>query len=182
MAEKIKLRQRPQKPGIRKQLEYYAIELVPEPIKLYYDKEGKPCSEEETPNKDDFDYEEVPSPNLQEVVNFFTEKNIPLSKVEFNYDYRDYNSYDTSYVGPKFSYTQMEPEEDYQLRLLQYEKELKEYQQWYKENRDAIKAEKARLRAIKKKEKEEQKEINKKKRLLEQKEKLEKELLELEKK
>jgi len=167
----IELRKPPKKPEDRKRLEYLKAELFPEckPI-IEIDEDGEEIV---------IDCEEVPKPSLADVVKYFQDKGVPLDKVFPNYA-NHYNGYEfTFYSHVNFSYTVMEPEEEYEKRLVEYKKEDKEYKKWYKENREEVKAAKAVIKAQKEREKEERKLQSKKKRLERQQVKIKEELRKL---
>ena len=166
------LKKRPQKPEMRKRLRYMEIELFPKPNKVpVVDDDGYIYD-------DNFDYEEVPSPSLADIVRFFEDKNIDISDV-YPKHFAKYD-YIVQDIKPVFYYDEWEPKEEYDKRVEEYKEALKEYNKWYKIHKEEIKAEKDRIRLQKEDEKKEKSLNYKKEKLLNRKKKIEKELEALE--
>jgi len=103
------------------------------------------------------------SVSLQDIVDFFIERNIDLNEVYPYYEeeVRVDDAFMLGYAEPFFHYTKEEADEDFEKRVKQYKKDLKNYKKWYNENKEEIKAEKARIREEKKRLKEEEKQNKK---------------------
>lgn len=163
----IKLRKRPQEPGSKIKLRNVEIEIFP-PDKSIYDEDG-----------DFVDYENITPPTLAEIVSFFQEKGVDLSKVKPS-SWTHYRYDALGHFDPKFVYVEWEADEDHQKKIDKYKAELKEYQAWYAENRDAVKAEKAAIRKGKEEEKKIRSVAAKKAKLKKQQEKIVAELEKME--
>lgn len=159
----IELKERPKKPTGRKRIEHLEIELCPAAREIIEDGEV-------------IDWEDVPRPTLAEVVEFFRARGIDLNDVKFGDDGIEFFDYGMAYWNPKFEYTIMEPQEEYDARVEQYKQDLKEYQEWYRENKEEIKATKVAIREQKQREKEERKAANRRARLQRERERIQQEL------
>ncbi len=84
-----------------------------------------------------FEYHHWGNTSLVNLIEWAENNNLPLESVELGFDYNVDPDY--AYSNSMISAIGLEPKEEFDERMVHYEKELAEYKQWEEKNKDAIK-------------------------------------------